>query len=180
MILRDCVMLRTPAEGEPPIPRGCSGNSVANHTWITRSRVRARKVLIIGVVELRSCGFDSHHPLQSLARLRSHQPSPARVPSEGRAVVAGPDAGRCWRGNRTRERTPTAPTGPTSPWKRTFATGYYRPTVLQSVLRLRSSLDDAGALMSHRIAVGSHNRHTMRRARATQSKSHAMIGQRIT
>jgi len=65
--------------------------------------------------------------------------------------------------------------------KRTFATGYDRPgTVLQSVFRLRSSLDHVGALMSHRIDVGSHNRHTVRRTRATQSKSHAMIGQRIT
>ena len=46
------------------IPRGRSGNAVANHTWATRRRARARKVLIIVIVESWSCGFDSHHPLR--------------------------------------------------------------------------------------------------------------------
>jgi hypothetical protein len=42
---------------------GRSGNSVANHTWITHRRVRACKILIIEVVEFRSFGFDSRHSL---------------------------------------------------------------------------------------------------------------------
>jgi len=63
MTLRDCVTLPIPADGESQIPRGRWGKLVANHTWTTRRRVRARKVLILDVVELRSFGFDSHHPL---------------------------------------------------------------------------------------------------------------------
>ena len=63
MTLRDCVTLPIPADGESQIPRGRSGNSLANHTWSTRGQARARRALMIQVVQLRSFGFDSHHPL---------------------------------------------------------------------------------------------------------------------
>jgi hypothetical protein len=66
------------------------------HTSITRRTVVVRKWLSWPAVLRRSHGFDSHHPLQFLARLRPHQPSSVRVNSEGRAAVAGPDAGRRW------------------------------------------------------------------------------------
>lgn len=40
MTLPDCVTWRIPAENEPPIPPGRSGNSATNHAWITHRPVR--------------------------------------------------------------------------------------------------------------------------------------------
>lgn len=53
-ILRDCVPSRRPAESEPATRRGRQGNSVTNHSGVTRARVLARKALMIEVVALRS------------------------------------------------------------------------------------------------------------------------------
>ena len=46
---------------------------------------------------------------------------------DGRPRPTPPGAGWCWRGIHTQERPLTTPARSSSPRKRTFATGYYRP-----------------------------------------------------
>jgi len=62
------------------------GSSVANHTWVTRGRVRAPGPLIIEAVGFRSPGSDSGHPLHSLDRADAFE-------TAGPHVACGPVAG---------------------------------------------------------------------------------------